>query len=145
MSVNPFDKGISRRSLMKKAGLAAAAAGLVGFAGFEEAQSQSAQSAGGLKGARALALIGDRYHNADYIRVSLDRLFKELNIPLDLTIQYERISLSLLKQYQIFLVLRDGMIWPGGYLGPDAYAAYEANLETPKTFEDPKSTAWITA
>jgi type 1 glutamine amidotransferase len=66
-------------------------------------------------------------------------------MPLDLTIQYERISLSLLKQYQLFVVLRDGMIWPGGYLGPDAYAAYEANLETPKTFEDPKSVTWITA
>jgi type 1 glutamine amidotransferase len=36
------------------------------------------------------------------------------------------------------------MIWPDGYLGPDAYQAYEANLETPKTFENPKSVAWIT-
>jgi type 1 glutamine amidotransferase len=142
MSVNSHIKDISRRALVKKAGLAAAGAGLMGLSGREDAQS--AQS-GGLKGARALALIGDRYHNADYIRVSLRRLFSELNIPLDLTIQYESISSSLLKQYQVFLILRDGMIWPDGYLGPDAYEAYEANLETPKAFANPKSTAWITA
>jgi type 1 glutamine amidotransferase len=138
-----LNNSISRRALVKRAGLAAAAPGLLGLYGRQDAQSQSAQS-GWSKGVRALALIGDRYHNADYIRVSLRRLFSELNIPLDLTIEYESISSSLLKQYQVFLILRDGMIWPGGYLGPDAYEAYEANLETPKTFENPKSVAWIT-
>ena len=35
---------------------------------------------------RALALIGDRYHNPDYIRTSLDRLFHELDIAIDYTI-----------------------------------------------------------
>jgi type 1 glutamine amidotransferase len=139
-----LNKGISRRALVKGAGLAAAGTGLLGLYGHEDALSQSAQP-GAVNGVRALALIGDRYHNADYISVSLRRLFSELNIPLDLTIDYERISSSLLKQYQVFLILRDGMIWPGGYLGPDAYEAYEANLETPKTFENPKSVFWITA
>ena len=87
---------------------------------------------------RAFALIGDRYHNPDYIRVSLDKVFKELGIPIDYTIQYDQISAVLLKNYQLLLILRDGMIWPQGYLGPDAYAAYEADLETPKTFPDPR-------
>ncbi len=145
MSLKELGTYISRRALVKRAGLAAAATGLMGLSGLEDAHSQSSQPAARLKGGRALALIGDRYHNSDYIRVSLDRVFKELNMPLDLTIQYERISLSLLKQYQLFVILRDGMIWPKGYLGPDAYAAYEANLENPKTFEDPKSVPWITA
>src|SRR5581483_4005611 len=31
---------------------------------------------------RALALIGDRYHNPDYIHVSLDRVFHDLDIPI---------------------------------------------------------------
>jgi type 1 glutamine amidotransferase len=145
MSRKSLGMYLSRRTLIKNAGLTVAATGLAGLSGLETAESQSAEPATRLKGARALALIGDRYHNSDYIRVSLNRLFNELNIPLDLTIQYERISLSLLKQYQLLLILRDGMIWPGGYLGPDAYAGYEANLETPKTFADPASVTWITA
>ncbi len=93
---------------------------------------------------RALALIGDRYHNPDYIRVSLDKVFQDLGIPIDYTIQYDQISATLLKNYQLLLILRDGMIWPQGYLGPDAYAAYEADLETPKTFPDPTPVTWIT-
>lgn len=144
MSMDQLNKGISRRALVKRAGLAATGAGLLGLYGHQDVLSQSAEPAA-VKGVRALALIGDRYHNADYIRVSLRRLFSELNIPLDLTIEYENISPNLLKQYQVFLILRDGMIWPGGYLGPDAYAAYEADLETPKTFADPKAVTWITA
>jgi len=35
---------------------------------------------------RALALIGDRYHNADYIRLSLNKVFGALSIPIDYTI-----------------------------------------------------------
>ena len=46
--------------------------------------------AGSHNGKRALAFIGDRYHNPDYIRVSLDKVFKDLNIPIDYTIQYDR-------------------------------------------------------
>ncbi|MGA3225886.1 MAG: ThuA domain-containing protein [Acidobacteriaceae bacterium] len=126
----------SRRTLVQRAGMLAGA-GLLGLGTSAPVQSQ------GKGKPRALALIGDRYHNPDYIRVSLDKVFKELNIPIDYTIQYDQISASLLKQYQLLLILRDGMIWPDGYLGPDAYAAYEANLETPKTFPDPKSVTWI--
>ncbi|MDE3195892.1 MAG: ThuA domain-containing protein, partial [Acidobacteriota bacterium] len=39
--------------------------------------------------------------------------------------------------------LRDGMIWPGGYLGPDAYTHYEAGLENSPDFPAPKSEFWI--
>jgi hypothetical protein len=65
---------------------------------------------------RALAPIGDRYHNPDYIRVSLDRVFQNQNIAID----YAALSAAMLKPYQ--LILRAGRIWPGGYCGPDAYA-----------------------
>jgi hypothetical protein len=67
---------------------------------------------------RALALIGDRYHNPDYIHVSLDKVFHELNMAIDYTMDYASLSAALLKPYQLLLILRDGMIWPGGYSGP---------------------------
>jgi type 1 glutamine amidotransferase len=134
-----FRSNFSRRSLVKNAGLVAGA-GLVGLGSAPAVQSQSA----GNGKPRALALIGDRYHNPDYIRVSLDKIFKDLNIPIDYTIQYDGISANMLKGYQLFLILRDGMIWPDGYLGPDAYTAYEADLETPKSFPAPKPVTWIT-
>jgi type 1 glutamine amidotransferase len=128
----------SRRTLVRNAGLAAGA-GLLGVGASKTVESQASSHAK----PRALALIGDRYHNPDYIRVSLDKVLNELNIPVDYTIDYAGLSASQLKNYQLLLVLRDGMIWPGGYLGPDAYFDYQADLENPKTFPDPKPVAWI--
>lgn len=132
-------KNFSRRSLLGKAGVAATGS-LMGLSAADGAPLQAVSSAK----ARALALIGDRYHNADYIRVGLDKVFKDLGIPIDYTIHYERLSADLLKDYRLFLCLRDGMIWPDGYLGPDAYTAYSSNLENPKQFSKPEPRTWIT-
>ncbi len=137
-----FGTTLSRRALVQNAGLAAAGAGLFGLGRATDAYSQAPASGGGQP--RALALVGDRYHNADYIRVSLDRVFKELNIPIDYTVEYDKISASLLKDYQLFLCLRDGMIWPGGYLGPDAWSEYSKNLENDADFPSPKPVMWMT-
>ena len=97
---------------------------------------------------RVLALIGDRYHNSDYIRVCLDKLFHQLALQVDYT-NYDQISRSLLAPYQLFVCLRDGMIWPGGYLGPDAYSDYERFLEPGFNYDRPSAAretpkAWIT-
>lgn len=141
--MNPSDKKLSRRTLVQTAGFAAAA-GMLGVSSSKVADPQPTGQPGG-SGPRALALIGDRFHNPDYIRVSLDKTFKELNIPIDYTIHYDHISADLLKGYQVFLCLRDGMIWPDGYLGPDAYTDYERNLEDlPPRSSDPKPQMWIT-
>jgi hypothetical protein len=123
--------GISRRRLLRGAG-GTASAGLFGLAAGQTSNKRP----------RALALIGDRYHNPDYIRVSLDRVFKELGIPVDYTILYDQLSRDLLKNYSLFLCLRDGMIWPHGYLGPDAYTHYEQGLEN--DFPEPQPESWIT-
>src|SRR3984893_6677477 len=88
---------------------------------------------------RALALIGDRYHNADYIRVALNKVFDGQGVAVDYTIDYTRLSRSMLSNYQLFLCLRDGMIWPNGYLGPDAYTSYEQGLENREDFPEAKS------
>jgi type 1 glutamine amidotransferase len=92
---------------------------------------------------RVLALIGDRYHNSDYIRVALTKIYEGLNVTVDYTVNYEKLSRNLLKNYDLFVCLRDGMIWPGGYLGPDAYTAYEADLENREDFPRTKPVMWI--
>lgn len=126
MAITPMY--ISRRSMLS----GVAAAGVTKLLG---------QPAGG---ARVLALVGDRYHNPDYIRVALTRMFEGLNIAVDYTMHYDQLSRSLLKGYRLFLCLRDGMIWPGGYLGPDAYTAYAAGLENGSDFAPPKPQPWLT-
>jgi type 1 glutamine amidotransferase len=137
-----FRTQISRRNLFRNGGVAAG----IGLLGVQAGQMISAQSTPSGRGGkpRALALIGDRFHNPDYIRVSLDKVFTDLNIPIDYTIQYDQISKELLRNYQVFLCLRDGMIWPDGYLGPDAYTHYEQNLENPGQFSKPEPKTWIT-
>jgi type 1 glutamine amidotransferase len=128
-------KPVSRRTLVRNAGMAAGLLGLGREVGFAQERSGNKR--------RALALIGDRYHNPDYIRVSLDRVIRDLDLSVVYTIDYAALSASLLKDYQLLFILRDGMIWPDGYLGPDAYSAYEADLETPKTFPEPKPVTWM--
>jgi type 1 glutamine amidotransferase len=120
---------ISRRSLVCMA--AAAAGGAL----CRPSPAQPAEK-------RMLALIGDRYHNADYIRVALDKILDGLNLKVDYTTNYDQLSRSLLSNYQLFLCLRDGMIWPGGYIGPDAYS-YQQGLENRGDGPEPKSQNWI--
>jgi type 1 glutamine amidotransferase len=122
----------SRRSILRSA----AVAGVSGILGRASAQT------GGRK--QALALIGDRYHNSDYIRVALTKVFDGLNVNVDYSVHYDQLSANQLKNYQLFLCLRDGMIWPGGYLGPDAYTHYEQGLENSDDFPRPKPQNWIT-
>src|SRR5438046_10532123 len=110
-----MSSAISRRRLLRSVGALASARVLL------HPQGESVAAPTDNERPRVLALIGDRYHNADYIRVALNRLFQELNLPIDYTIDYERISARLLRTYRLFVVLRDGMIWPNGYLQPNDY------------------------
>lgn len=124
---------ISRRSLLRGA-TASAGAGIFSLAA--SGQRGSAR--------RVLALIGDRYHNSDYIRVALNKMFDGQGVSVDYTIDYNLLSRTLLSSYQLFLCLRDGMIWPNGYLGPDAYTSYEQALENREDFAEAKSQNWLT-
>ncbi len=128
---------LSRRRLLISA--AAIGAGTILGAGAPTV----AQDAGKPK-PRVLALIGDRFHNPDYIRVSLDRLFSELGVPIDYTILYDQLSRDRLRGYSLLVCLRDGWIWPAGYLGPDAYTCYEEGMENPADFPKAKGQDWIT-
>ena len=128
---------ISRRRLLKNAGALASGGVLLypreAIRGIPTDDSRP----------RVLALIGDRYHNADYIRVALNRLFRELNLPIDYTINYDQISAQLLASYRLFVVLRDGMIWPKGYLEPNDYE-YSHALENTRDWPKEQSEPWIT-
>ena len=124
---------------MRNAGLAAGA-GLLGL-GQEKGLYSQPRAAGQ---PRVLALIGDRHHNADYIRVSLDKVFKEVNVSVDYTIDSGKISAETLRGYNIFLVLREGQDWINGYLGPDAASTYSKNLENAADHPDGPSVPWMT-
>jgi hypothetical protein len=72
--------------------------------------------------ATAFALIGDRYHNSDYIRTALRKtLVKDAGISIDFRDEVELLNAQELKGYKLLIMLRDGMLWPSGYLqGPPA-------------------------
>ena len=128
---------VSRRRLLKSAGALASAEVLL------KTHGTSTSFPADDNRLRALALIGDRYHNADYIRVALNRLFHDLNLPIDYTINYDQISARLLAPYRLFVVLRDGMIWPKGYLEPNDYE-YSHALENNRDWPKEQSEPWIT-
>jgi type 1 glutamine amidotransferase len=121
---------MSRRDLLQRVAMVATAEGL-GVTAVPAASQTSSMRARSDNAPRTLALIGDRYHNPDYIRVSLNRLFKELGLPIDYTMNYYDLSRSLLEPYQLFICLRDNMIWPEGYpADPSMAKAGEAPFDT---------------
>ena len=106
-------------------------------------ESRLADGSKGSDPPRVLALVGDRYHNADYIRTALNRLFLELNLSIVFTINFSDIEAAYLEGYQVLVIFRDGLDWPKGYQGPDAYP-YSSNLENPEDWPKPESHGWIT-
>lgn len=116
---------ISRRKLLKAAGVVSAveALGVSRFPAVSQAVSSGAKP-------RAIALIGDAAHNADYIRVSLNRIFSELNLPIEYTTNYYDLSASMLAPYQLFICFRDNrddMIQPGTFGEQGAHTSPQAD------------------
>ena len=91
------------------------------------------------KKATAFALIGDRYHNSDYIRTGLSRtIVRDLGVSVDFTDDTTLLNAATLDGYQVLIVLRDGMIWPGGYGGDESTnAAWVATGRPALTFAPP--------
>src|SRR5260370_20426328 len=66
--------------------------------------------------ATAFALIGDRYHNSDYIRTGLRRTIeREMDVTVDFCDEVKMLNAETLKGYKLLILLRDGMLWPDGY------------------------------
>ena len=101
--------------------------------------------AGAAKKATAFALIGDRYHNSDYIRTALRKtLVKDAGITIDFRDEVELLNAEELKGYKLLIILRDGMLWPDGYLqGPPGSPNIKSEPPFPKI--DAQPFYWITA
>jgi hypothetical protein len=101
--------------------------------------------------ATAFALIGDRYHNSDYIRTALNRtIAKDLGVSIDFCDETKMLNAETLNGYKLLIILRDGMIWPDGYPDETTNAAW-VNTGKPKLVFDPptpppaaKPAFWIT-
>src|SRR5260370_138361 len=88
------------------------------------------------KRATAFALIGDRYHNSDYIRTGLTRtITKDMGISVDFTDDTQLLTAETLKDYKMLIILRDGMIWPNGY--PEGGRGGAGQPATPPIVSDP--------
>ena len=88
--------------------------------------------------ATAFALIGDRYHNSDYIRIGLTRtIAKQLGVAIDFTDETSLLNAETLDGYKVLIVLRDGMIWPDGYGGDESSNAAWVATGRPKLVFDP--------
>jgi type 1 glutamine amidotransferase len=75
--------------------------------------------------ATAFAVVGDRYHNSDYIRAALGKIFvREAGLSIDFTDEVSLLSVETLKGYQMLIVFRDGMVWPNGYGGRGSYPGH---------------------
>ncbi|MGH8248696.1 MAG: ThuA domain-containing protein, partial [Gammaproteobacteria bacterium] len=88
--------------------------------------------------AAAFALIGDRYHNSDYIRTALTRtIAKEMAVTIDFTDETSLLNAETLDGCKVLIVLRDGMIWPDGYGGDESTNAAWVAAGRPKLVFDP--------
>ena len=90
------------------------------------------------KKATAFALIGDRYHNSDYVRIGMTRtIAKELGVTIDFTDETSLLNAETLDGYKVLIILRDGMIWPDGYGGDESTNAAWVATGRPKLNFDP--------
>jgi ubiquinone/menaquinone biosynthesis C-methylase UbiE/type 1 glutamine amidotransferase len=63
---------------------------------------------------RALALVGDRYHEPAHIEIGLNKAFQSAGIDLTTTVDVRHLTAENLRQVDLFVILRDGMNWPDG-------------------------------
>jgi len=90
----------------------------------------------------AFALIGDRYHNSDYIRTGLGKtLGKDLGVAIDFRDDVKLLDAESLQGYKLLIVFRDGMTWPDGYPDESSNAAF-AHLTAPKIVSEPALPKW---
>ena len=131
-------KTMTRRSAIRTAGQAAAFAGLT-----LPARSAAAESIYGKRSVTAFTLAGDRYHNIDYIRTALGKtLVKDLGVSIDFTDELSLLTASNLKPYKLLIMFRDGMVWPGGYVGSGGQGPIVS--EPPLSTFDQTPVYWMT-
>ncbi|MFN7922186.1 MAG: ThuA domain-containing protein [Bryobacteraceae bacterium] len=86
--------------------------------------------------ATAFALIGDRYHNSDYIRTGLTKTMAEAGVTVDFCDETKMLDAEQLHGYKLLIILRDGMTWPDGYPDENTNAAW-VKTGSPALVSDP--------
>ena len=87
--------------------------------------------------ATALALVGDRYHNADHYRSAFGKTFvRDMGLSIDFSDDVTVLNEERLGRYRMLIVLRDGMIWPDGHGNPSSNAGWWAQGQ-PEIVSDP--------
>jgi len=132
---------LSRRSAIRRIGSIGAASAL----GAAFASSRVSAAVGK---ADVFALVGDRWHNFDYIRTALTRtLVKESGAVITFTPDNTLLTRETLAVHKLLIMLCDGLAFPGGYTTP--YPFYDP--EKVKIVSDPPlpefketSEMWIT-
>ena len=66
----------------------------------------------------ALVLIGDRYHEPEHFIAGLSPAFAATGIEPHFTVDTRALTRENLARVDLLVVLRDGMVWPGGPDGP---------------------------
>jgi len=75
--------------------------------------------------ATAFALVGDRYHNSDYMRTGLGKtLVRDAGVSIDFSDEVKLLNTENLTGYKLLIVFRDGMLWPEGYPDESSNAAW---------------------
>src|SRR6267142_1859456 len=116
------------RMVTRRAALGACAAAPAALIGRLDARTK----------ATAFALIGDRYHNSDYIRTGLRRTIeKEMDVSIDFCDEVKMLDGETLAGYRLLIILRDGMLWPDGYQDESSNAGYVATGRPPIVSEPP--------
>jgi type 1 glutamine amidotransferase len=102
----------------------------------------SATLAYGRDKSTGFALIGDRYHNSDYIRTGLGKtLGKDMGLAIDFCDEVRMLDAETLRGYKLLIILRDGMTWPDGYPDETSNAAY-SRAGSPKIVSEPPLPKW---
>src|SRR5450432_1432833 len=88
--------------------------------------------------ATAFALIGDRYHNSDYIRTGLGKtLTRDAGVSIDFCDDVNLLNSDNLSGYKLLIVFRDGMLWPDGYPDENSNAAWAGRRGDTKIVSEP--------
>ncbi len=67
---------------------------------------------------RALALIADRFHEPAHIEAALAPVLERAGVDARFTVDVRALTAENLKQVQLLVILRDGMLWPRGHDQP---------------------------
>jgi type 1 glutamine amidotransferase len=132
-------RSMTRRSAIRtigKIGAGSALGAAIGTAGARAALSTRDRASGGgpVGKAEIFALVGDRFHNFDYIRTALYRtLVKESGRSVVFTPDTTLLTAETLRAHRLLLMLCDGLSFPGGYSTP--YIFYDP--EKMKIVSDP--------